>query len=54
MPRHRSYGEGTIYSDKKHPGRFIAQILHPSGKHLGRRGTQAECHAWLLKQRKAI
>jgi integrase len=54
MPRHRSHGEGTIYPDKKHPGRFIAQILHPSGKRLGHRGTQAECRAWLLEQRKSI
>lgn len=54
MARHRSHGEGTIYSDKKHAGRFIAQITLPNGKRLGHRGTQAECRAWLLEQRKAV
>ncbi len=54
MARHRSHGEGTIYPDKKHPGKFIAQISLPTGKRLGHRGTQAECRAWVLEQRKAI
>ncbi len=54
MAKHRSHGEGTIYPDKKHPGKFMAQISLPTGKRLGHRGTQAECRAWLLEQRKAI
>jgi integrase len=32
----------------------MAQITLPTGKRLGHRGTQAECRAWLLEQRKAI
>src|SRR5215211_5357457 len=54
MARRRSRGEGTIYPDKKHRGRFVAQITLPDGNRKGHRGTQAECRAWLLEQRKTV
>jgi integrase len=54
MSKHRNHGEGTIYTDKKHLGRFVAQVSLPNGKRKTKRGTQAECRAWLLEQRKAV